>query len=333
MRRNQKLHLRDTRSRRNTRRSMTKGGRILTAMSAALFILALVFLVRYTMDTVSAQSLQKEMKETYASAQAAQTAPETPIQTAVPQPEALSSDQQPEPVPPSEQPQASAAPEVPQNTAPASGNVIAAELLPLYAKNKDLAGWLTSDAVPDIDFAVVLRDNSFYLDHDFYKRDSLSGCVFLDEQSRILPRSDNLILHGHNMKNGTMFGKLYKYLELDTVLNTPLLRFRTLYEPGAYIPYAVSIVSIDPASPRYVSLLHPAFDELTTLENYANNIRRFSSFYLPVEVAAGDKLLTLVTCHGNEEDERLVVALRQQRPGEDLDAVKALFREKTTKTP
>lgn len=90
------------------------------------------------------------------------------------------------------------------------------DLSALFAQNKDCIGWL---CIPDtaIDYPVMHTPNNpqKYLRRNFYGKYSQSGVPFLDY--RCIFDSTNLIIYGHNMKNGTMFSDLKKLLN-DTFL-------------------------------------------------------------------------------------------------------------------
>lgn len=225
---------------------------------------------------------------------------------------------------------ATAAPITPQPM-PTFGAPILTDLVSIYSKNKDLVGWLKSDAIYDIDFPIVQRDNWHYVDHDFYGRSNIAGTVFLDEDNRIMPQDQNLVLHGHNMKNGTMFGKLVRLMDRNTMASEPLFTFSTLYHTQTYVPYAISLSSIDPAQQNYFNFLQPGFGDVSTLQSYTGWLQAHSALDLPVDVQDGDQLLTLVTCHGDEDSERLILGLRALRPGEDREAVLRQFALQVSK--
>ncbi len=212
---------------------------------------------------------------------------------------------------------------------PTAGAAMQPGFLSAFQKNNDMIGWLKADAFFDIDFPVVKRDNSYYEERDFYRRRNIAGTVFLDADNCIMPQDQNLILHGHNTKNGTMFGKLSRLLERKVLLTAPFIRFSTLYDAQVYVPYAISLVSIDPSNARYVHLITPRFNSIEAQSGYVNAIRHFSAFNFPIQVEPDDRMLTLITCHGSENDERLVVALRALRPNENEESVKALLSSQT----
>lgn len=190
----------------------------------------------------------------------------------------------------------------------------------LYKHNADVVGWLKIEGIGEIDFPVVRRDNSFYVDHDFYGKKSREGAVFLDAACAVLPQSDNLIFHGHNMKNGTMLGKLARLLDRGVLLNSLLLHFDSLYESEIYIPYAISVISADPGNARFFSFVQPNFQTEEAREGYVTRLMEPSSYEFAVDVINSDQLLTIGTCHGGKNDERLVIGYRRLRENETPQA-------------
>ena len=91
--------------------------------------------------------------------------------------------------------------------------VILPEYLPFYEQNNDMVGWIRLDGTV-IDYPVMhtpdyVDENGIigqkYIHRDFNGEESTSGAIFIDFRCTMDPRSDNLILYGHHMRNGTMF--------------------------------------------------------------------------------------------------------------------------------
>ncbi len=83
----------------------------------------------------------------------------------------------------------------------------------LKSQNQDIAGWIYIRGTT-IDYPIVQgKDNEEYLHQDFNKKKSSSGTVFLDNNCKKDFTSDNNIIYGHHMKNGTMFAQLLKFGE------------------------------------------------------------------------------------------------------------------------
>lgn len=101
---------------------------------------------------------------------------------------------------------------LPQETEPEEVPYVSPINFPeLKEENPDTIGWIR---VPDtnIDYPVVQgTDNDFYLNHDFYGKESIGGAIYLDFESRGDFVGRNNILYGHNMKNGSMFKDVVRY--------------------------------------------------------------------------------------------------------------------------
>lgn len=171
--------------------------------------------------------------------------------------------------------------------------------------NPDTVGQL--EMGESISTYVVQRDNSYYLRRSFTGEYSFSGAIFMDVTSSIYPRSRNLIIHGHNMHNGTAFGKLSRFDDIDYLNRYPFIKFSTLYETARYIPFAVVYYSIDPDSERYLNVYQ--INSMTDEEflQFVGKASAMSEYHLPVVVAGTDKILTVTTCASGDDDMRFAV--------------------------
>lgn len=200
------------------------------------------------------------------------------------------------------------------------GGTPLAQMEALHAQNTDLVAWLTIDNV--LDLPVVYRNNSYYLTHDFAKNKSTAGTIFLDENHPMTEKTQNLLLHGHNMKDGTMFGRLTQYEKsIDYLKAHPFVDFSTLWHQERYVIFAVVDVSLDTSSENFLDYFaHPRFSSDAEFASYIRRAELASMYAIPMDVKPSDALLTLSTCL---EENRLVVIARRQRDGES----KASLRE------
>ena len=196
----------------------------------------------------------------------------------------------------------------------------------LLSFNPDTVGYLE---VPDlVALPVVQReyDNDYYLSHNLDGEESLEGALFLDGMNRLTPEDDCLIVYGHNMRNGTMFGRLDSYEGLKFMKAHPIVRFDTLYENRLYTPFAAFTASTLPGDRHYFDVRQFIFDEagfdLFTLKMQARSARQS-----PIDVRYGDRLLLLVTCDYTDRQGRFILALRQLRPDERESEIKKLFEK------
>ena len=182
----------------------------------------------------------------------------------------------------------------------------------LYAENSDTIGWLKIDGMT-IDYVVMQAPDEInkYLRHDFYGKDSTRGCLFVDEYCDIF-NSDNIIIYGHNMKDGSMFGTLDSYADESFYAEHKIIRFDTIYEKHSYEVVAAISTSI-PAKDEDVFRYYEytsSNDEETFLD-YADFIEKNKLYDTGVEINPGDKLLTLSTCAYHTTDGRFIVVARQ----------------------
>lgn len=182
----------------------------------------------------------------------------------------------------------------------------------LYAENSDTIGWLKIDGT-DIDYVVMQASDEIdkYLHRDFYGKDSYRGCLFVDEYCDIF-KSDNIIVYGHNMKDGTMFGTLDSYADKSFYSEHKVINFDTIYEKHTYEVVAAIKTNI-PAKGENVFRYYEytsSNDEETFLE-YADFIEKNKLYDTGVEINPGDKLLTLSTCAYHTTDGRFVVVAKQ----------------------
>ena len=182
----------------------------------------------------------------------------------------------------------------------------------LYAENSDTIGWLKIDGMT-IDYVVMQAPDEInkYLRHDFYGKDSTRGCLFVDEYCDIF-NSDNIIIYGHNMKDGSMFGTLDSYADESFYAEHKIIRFDTIYEKHSYEVVAAISTSI-PAKDEDVFRYYEytsSNDEETFLD-YTDFIEKNKLYDTGVEINPGDKLLTLSTCAYHTTNGRFVVVARQ----------------------
>lgn len=174
-------------------------------------------------------------------------------------------------------------------------------LAPLFEQNPDCVGWIF---IPDteVDYPVMhTPDNpQKYLRQDFYGQYSASGVPFLEGRCGL--EGDHLIIYGHNMKNGTMFGSLKQYTDKDYLTEHPAIEFETASGCVRYEVFAVAVVN------KYDDWY--SFTEVADEAAYQEQISRIrekSLFKTEVMPVYGGQLLTLSTCYGSGSDNRLIV--------------------------
>lgn len=188
----------------------------------------------------------------------------------------------------------------------------------LQRQNPDIVGWLKIDGV--VDEPVLQRDNAYYLTHNALKQRSVTGALFLDESCELKNVPTQMLVHGHNMKEGAMFGALKKYKVKDASFykSNPFIEFNTMYENGRYVIFAVCEVDIRPGKINHLPFwYHSRFSSISSFDEYIKKARSLSHYRCNVDVIPGDRLLTLATCTGTDDNKRLIVMARKIRDNEN----------------
>lgn len=118
----------------------------------------------------------------------------------------------------------------------------------LIAENADCIGWLSIDGT-SISYPVMYTPSEpqKYLRRSFYGKYSQSGVPFLD--GRCSTVGGNLIIYGHNMKNGTMFSDLKKYLNTNFLNSHRTVRLETA--DGVFLFTVTEVRRTNTADPWY----------------------------------------------------------------------------------
>ncbi len=201
-----------------------------------------------------------------------------------------------------------------------------ADMLPnmreAYAQNPDVIGWLkVDDMVIDYPVMQTMADEEFYLDKDFNKNPSSAGSLIMDTDSIVgdgtkaenyedgTKASTNLIIHGHNMRNGSMFGDLDKYRKQDFEKKHNIIKFSTLYEEREYEIISVFLSQVYMATQTDVFKYYKFFNATNQAEfdDWYKNIKKLQLYDTGVTAKYGDEFITLSVCTYHVENGRLVV--------------------------
>lgn len=183
-----------------------------------------------------------------------------------------------------------------------------AKFAELYAENADFIGWVSIDDT-EINYPVMHTpsDAEYYLHKDFNGDYSFAGTIFVGGSCSITPRSDNVILYGHNMANGSMFASLLNYQSQSYWQAHSVIQFDTLTEEQTYqIAYAfVEDIGVDHTHFAFYNFIE-AEDE-AAFDDFIATCAEYSLYDTGITPEYGDALLTLVTCKGYDTTERMVV--------------------------
>jgi sortase B len=188
----------------------------------------------------------------------------------------------------------------------------------IYKENPDFIGWLSIENT-QINYPVMqtLSDENYYLKRGFDKQNNENGCLILDTQSLAgvgtkekyeEAPSTNLIIHGHNMKSGAMFGELDLYKDKAYEENHNIICFDTLYEKREYKIIAVFYSEVFKKSDevfKYYQFFNATNEE--EFQEFYTNIKKLSIYNIDETAQFGDEFITLSTCSYQTDNGRFVV--------------------------
>ena len=181
------------------------------------------------------------------------------------------------------------------------------DLKSLKIKNGDAEGWIKIDGTR-INYS-VMQNGDFYLHNNFYKKYSISGTPYLASYCNIIS-SDNLIIYGHHMSNGSMFAGLDIYKTYNGYKNHKYIKFFTL-EDGKTIENQYEVVGAYKVQPKteVANILYGTtkFKDEEDFNEYKNTLKASSLYDTGANLSYGDKFITLSTCEYSQKNGRLVV--------------------------
>lgn len=181
-----------------------------------------------------------------------------------------------------------------------------------YKKNEDLVGWIRIEDT-HIDYPVVQgSDNEYYLSHNFNGKNDANGCIFVDMNCSIYPRSKNIIVYGHHMKSGKMFANLEKYDSYDFFSKHRTFTFDTIYEHAEYeviFVFRDYVHASDDTDFKYYEFVD--VNSETEFNSYMEELKGKSIYNTNASVTMDDELLTLSTCDYMQANGRFVVMAKK----------------------
>lgn len=187
------------------------------------------------------------------------------------------------------------------------------QLQELKKENNDIVAWLE---IPNtkIDYPVLQgEDNEYYMRHTYKKEYSVDGSIFLDKDYDWNKPSDNLLIYGHNNKNGNMFQDLLKYEDENYYKEHPNINFTTTNEDCVYEIIAVFKSRVYYKSEknvfRYYYFINAENEE--DYNYYVTESKKASLYDTGKMAKYGEQLLTLSTCEYSQEDGRFVIVAKK----------------------
>lgn len=181
----------------------------------------------------------------------------------------------------------------------------------LAQQNPDMVGWLKIEGTK-VDYPVMRspQEAGKYLHLSFEETYSRSGTLFMLPVSDPSVPNENIIIYGHHMKDGSMFGTLPVYETKEGYEAQPYITFDTLWQRGTYKIIAVFRTSLG-AEDEFSYYHYEWLDDEATFDRYMRGVMANRLYDTGETAAYGDELLSLSTCDYHEPNGRLVVVAKK----------------------
>ena len=159
----------------------------------------------------------------------------------------------------------------------------------LKEQNNETIAWLKINNT-NVEYPVVkATNNSFYLNHSFDKSKNSAGWIFADYKNKFDNTDKNIVIYGHNMRDGSMFGSMLNILDAKWYENEENTNI-TLYTENEKCIYKVFSIYIK-----------TEFKNDNEFEESVKNLKKRSIKDFNVDISKDDNILTLSTCANNNK--------------------------------
>lgn len=184
----------------------------------------------------------------------------------------------------------------------------------LQSENPDAVAWIQIPGIDMIDYPIMQsasgEDDNFYLDHNWHGEKAREGAIYIQKLNSKDFTDSNTLIYGHNMLNGTMFGKLFDGSKKQFCNEEFFDEHRTIYifTPGHVLKY--EIISAFVYDDRHI-LNSFNFDIEEDRMEFFDTCTNPSSITKQVlegaTLESDDKIITLSTCTSNNSERFLVI--------------------------
>ena len=178
----------------------------------------------------------------------------------------------------------------------------------LKEQNNETIAWLKINNT-NVEYPVVKgTNNSFYLNHSFDKSKNSAGWIFADYKNKFDNTDKNIVIYGHNMRDGSMFGSMLNILDAKWYKNEENTNI-TLYTENEKCIYKVfSIYKIENED-YYIKT---EFKNDNEFEEFVKNLKKRSIKDFNVDISKDDNILTLSTCANNNKYRIVLHAIKEK---------------------
>lgn len=176
----------------------------------------------------------------------------------------------------------------------------------LKETNNDVIAFLSVKGTNIENVIVKGNNNEYYLNHSLDRSYNQAGWTFADYRNKLNGTDKNIVIYGHNRRDGSMFGTLKNILQEEWYNEEENLEITFITENESYVYQVFSVYQIK--EEEYYTTTEFSKNEYA---DFIKVIKTRSIKDFGVQVTSEDSILTLSTC-ANDNRYRTVLHAKQQ---------------------
>lgn len=176
----------------------------------------------------------------------------------------------------------------------------------LQQQNPDVYAWIQVPGT-EVDYPILQssNDNTYYLNHTIDGEEKKEGAIFTENYNTKTFEDPNTVIYGHDMKNGSMFQSIHKYMDRSFFDNN---RDIVIYMPDQILHYKIFAAYLTDNKHLLMNYNFWSKDEYQQYLNSIFSMRDMNAFIdTSTEVTTEDKIITLSTCYAGISTQRYLV--------------------------
>ena len=189
---------------------------------------------------------------------------------------------------------------------PVSKVEIPIDFAALQQQNPDVYAWIQVPGT-EVDYPILQssNDNTYYLNHTIDGEEKKEGAIFTENYNTKTFEDPNTVIYGHDMKNGSMFQSIHKYMDRSFFDNN---RDIVIYMPDQILHYKIFAAYLTDNKHLLMNYNFWSKDEYQQYLNSIFSMRDMNAFIdTSTEVTTEDKIITLSTCYAGIASQRYLV--------------------------
>lgn len=189
---------------------------------------------------------------------------------------------------------------------PVSKVEIPIDFVALQQQNPDVYAWIQVPGT-EVDYPILQssNDNTYYLNHTIDGEEKKEGAIFTENYNTKTFEDPNTVIYGHDMKNGSMFQSIHKYMDRSFFDNN---RDIVIYMPDQILRYKIFAAYLTDNRHLLMNYNFWSKDEYQQYLNSIFSMRDMNAFIdTSTEVTTEDKIITLSTCYAGISTQRYLV--------------------------